>query len=29
MKNVFSAAQNKAIMHKEGPAIIIAGPGSG
>lgn len=29
MKNVFSTAQNKAIMHKDGPAIIIAGPGSG
>lgn len=29
MKNEFNEMQKKAIFHKDGPLIIVAGPGSG
>ena len=29
MANSFSEAQKKAIIHKEGPMLVLAGPGSG
>ncbi len=29
MSNSFSDAQNRAIRHVQGPALILAGPGSG
>ena len=29
MKSSFNKSQSKAISHREGPALILAGPGSG